>query len=167
MAPEQQQRADIFCVVRADGCAQQQLETAKEERGFLCVPCWDVMSRAVTEGSVSWTVFSWVSWMNEWMNEWMNVQGVGLLGPCTATTVIYCALVELIGLWVTESASELENCWSSVVVSCCCYRLVAEVENPKEEERLPLETVTEQRLVKTWVWTLVCVCVCVTVDYKM
>jgi hypothetical protein len=42
--------------------------------------------------------------------------------------------------------SQLENCWGSVVVSCCCEELVGEAE---EEERPPLEADMKQRLVKT------------------
>jgi hypothetical protein len=45
-----------------------------------------------------------------------------------------------------------ENC-NSVVVSRCCYKLVAEAGgpfgNPEQEKSPPLEAVIEQRLVKT------------------
>jgi hypothetical protein len=55
---------------------------------------------------------------------------------------------ELVG----ELVSELEDCCSSVLVSRCCEKLVADAQgqfrNPEEGERPPLETVT-RRLVKT------------------
>jgi hypothetical protein len=45
------------------------------------------------------------------------------------------------------------NRWGSVVVSCCCEKLVAEFRgqfgNPEEGERPLLEVATKQRLVKT------------------
>jgi hypothetical protein len=48
--------------------------------------------------------------------------------------------------------SELEDCCGSVLVSCCCYKLVAEAwgqfGNPEEGEHPPLEAVT-RKLVKT------------------
>jgi hypothetical protein len=49
--------------------------------------------------------------------------------------------------------NELDNRWGSVVVSCCCEKLVDEAGrkfgNLEEGERLPLEAATEQQLVKT------------------
>jgi hypothetical protein len=30
----------------------------------------------------------------------------------------------LVGWWVTELASQSKNCWGSVIVSCCCEKLV-------------------------------------------
>jgi hypothetical protein len=51
---------------------------------------------------------------------------------------------------VSELVSELEDCCSPVVVSCCCEKPVAVVGgyfgNPEEGE---LEAATKQRLVKT------------------
>jgi hypothetical protein len=48
--------------------------------------------------------------------------------------------------------SELEDCCGSILVSCCCKKLVAEARgqcgNPEEGERPPLEAVT-RRPVKT------------------
>jgi hypothetical protein len=47
----------------------------------------------------------------------------------------------------------LEDCCGSVLVSCCCYELVAQERgqfgNPEEEERPPLQPVARLRLVKT------------------
>jgi hypothetical protein len=55
---------------------------------------------------------------------------------------------QLVGEW----ASELDNRCGSVVVSCCCEKLVTEARgqlgNPEEGERLPLEAVT-RKLVTT------------------
>jgi hypothetical protein len=48
-----------------------------------------------------------------------------------------------------KSVGELEDCWSPVVVSCCCEELVPEAENTEEWERPPLKAATRQRLVKT------------------
>jgi hypothetical protein len=49
----------------------------------------------------------------------------------------------------TELVSVLEDCWCSVVVSCCCYKVVAEARGqfgtPEEEERPLLEAATKQR----------------------
>jgi hypothetical protein len=48
-----------------------------------------------------------------------------------------------------ELVGELEGCCGSVVVSCCCEKLVAEAGeqfgNPEEGERPPLEAATKQR----------------------
>jgi hypothetical protein len=53
--------------------------------------------------------------------------------------------------WLVSSQSE-DYC-GSVLVSCCCEKLVAEdrgqFRNPEEGERPPLEAATEQRLAKT------------------
>jgi hypothetical protein len=54
---------------------------------------------------------------------------------------------------VVWRVSELEDCCGSVLVSCCCEKLVAEARgqfgNLEEGERPMLEAVTNQRLVKT------------------
>jgi hypothetical protein len=55
-------------------------------------------------------------------------------------------LFELVnGEWVTE----LDDCCGSVVVSCCCEKLVAEaggqLRNQEGRERPPLEAATKQR----------------------
>jgi hypothetical protein len=56
--------------------------------------------------------------------------------------------VESVGSWVSES--ELQDCWGSDIVSCCCEKLVAEARgplaNPEEGERPPLEAVTRRRM---------------------
>jgi hypothetical protein len=53
---------------------------------------------------------------------------------------------------VSLLVSELDDCCGSVVVSCCCEKLVAEARgqfgNPEEGERSALEAVT-RKLVKT------------------
>jgi hypothetical protein len=55
---------------------------------------------------------------------------------------------------VSQSVNEeLEDCCNSVIVSCCCKKLVAEVRghfgNQEEGELPPLEVVTKQQLGKT------------------
>jgi hypothetical protein len=54
---------------------------------------------------------------------------------------------------VSWLVSELEDCCSSVLVSCCCEKLITEARgqfgNPEVGERPPLETITRQRLVQT------------------
>jgi hypothetical protein len=48
--------------------------------------------------------------------------------------------------------SELEDCYISVVVRCCCYKLVAEAEGQignLEEGECPLLGAVTRRLVKT------------------
>jgi hypothetical protein len=55
--------------------------------------------------------------------------------------------------WSELIGEQLEDCCSSVVVSCCCEKLVTEARgyfgNPEEGERRPLKAATKQRLVKT------------------
>jgi hypothetical protein len=55
------------------------------------------------------------------------------------------AVSQLVGKLVSES----EDCWGSVVVTCCCEQLVAEARgqlgNPGEGERPPLKAATKQR----------------------
>jgi hypothetical protein len=52
-----------------------------------------------------------------------------------------------------ELVGEQSENWGSVVVSCCCEKLVAEARgkfgNPEKEERPPLKAATRQRLLKT------------------
>jgi hypothetical protein len=54
---------------------------------------------------------------------------------------------------VSQLVGELDNRWGSVIVSCCCEKLVDEARwqfrNPEEGERPPLKAATKQRLVKT------------------
>jgi hypothetical protein len=49
--------------------------------------------------------------------------------------------------------SEIGDCCSSVFMSCCCEKLVAEARgqfgNPEEGERPSLEAATKQRPIKT------------------
>jgi hypothetical protein len=50
----------------------------------------------------------------------------------------------------SDLVGEREDCWGSVVVSCCCEKLVAEAQgqfgNPEEGERPLLEAVTRRRV---------------------
>jgi hypothetical protein len=50
-------------------------------------------------------------------------------------------------------SKELVNCCGSVLVSCCCQKLVTEMrdssESQRKGERPPLEADTEQRLAET------------------
>jgi hypothetical protein len=58
-----------------------------------------------------------------------------------------------LGVMERSGVSELEDCCGSVLVICCCEKLVAEARgqfgNPEEGERPPLKAVTRQRLLKT------------------
>jgi hypothetical protein len=61
-----------------------------------------------------------------------------------------CYKQDKLGVRVNEDlVRELENSWGSVIVSCCCGKLVAEARgqfgNPEEGESLPIEAATKQR----------------------
>jgi hypothetical protein len=43
----------------------------------------------------------------------------------------------------------LEDCWGSVLVSCCCEKPVAETGDSSGTQSKPLEAATEQQLVET------------------
>jgi hypothetical protein len=69
-----------------------------------------------------------------------------LFGPCR--DVINRKIKAIAVQGSEESICELEDCWSSAIVTCCCEKLVAEARgqfgNPEEGERPPLEAVTRR-----------------------
>jgi hypothetical protein len=93
-------------------------------------------TRAVAVGSQRLTAWALARLrMSEWVRDLLRFSSCELLQS------------------VSELLSELENCCGSVLVSCCCQKLVAvargQCGNPEEGESPPLEAVTRQPLVKT------------------